>query len=210
MGLAAIALGGISTALWGGVFSARYLSKKPKQLFKDFFGFRQKVGSYLFALILVALDLCYVLFGGRFEFGSWYTPIVLFLTHIILGGIEEIGWRNFFQPVLQERMPYVPAVLLTFVCWGIWHFSYFYVDGSFNAADVLPFLTGLLVNCFILSAVYIRTESLWLCVMTHSLINTLSQTAKGGDVYIYYPCIAVIIAVSVWVAYDKKNVSEKQ
>lgn len=66
-------------------------------------------------------------------------------------------------------------------CWGIWHLLFFYVDGSFPAVDLPAFLSGLFVNCFILSALYAYSKSLWICVMTHALINALSQIAMSGS-----------------------------
>lgn len=46
---------------------------------------------------------------------------------------------------------------------------------------LLPFLLGLFSNCFILSAIYTKTRSLWLCVMTHALINSLSQLSSTEE-----------------------------
>ncbi|MEF2565339.1 MAG: CPBP family intramembrane glutamate endopeptidase, partial [Streptococcus salivarius] len=46
---------------------------------------------------------------------------------------------------------------------------------------LLPFLLGLLSNCFILSAIYTKTGSLWLCVMTHALVNALSQLSSTEE-----------------------------
>ena len=55
----------------------------------------------------------------------------------------------------------------------------------FNAINsVGSFLLGLLTNCFILSALYNKTRSLWICAMTHALINTLSQISVGGNLFV--------------------------
>jgi len=56
---------------------------------------------------------------------AWYIPIILFLKAILFGGIEEVGWRYIFQPIMMERHSYISSTLITFVLWGIWHFSYF-------------------------------------------------------------------------------------
>ena len=54
-----------------------------------------------------------------------------------------------------------------------------------------------MTNCFILSALFIKTNSLWICVMTHSLINVFSQLAMGGNQYVSYVCKIVIIVIAV-------------
>ena len=112
---------------------------------------------------------------------TWYFPIILFVKALVFGGIEEIGWRYFFQPALQEKLTYLVSTLCTFVAWSLWHILYFYIDGSLAMVNLLPFLLGLLSNCFILSAIYTKTRSLWLCVMTHALINALSQLSSTEE-----------------------------
>ena len=112
---------------------------------------------------------------------TWYLPIILFVKALVFGGIEEIGWRYFFQPTLQEKLTYLVSTLCTFVVWSLWHLLYFYIDDSLARIQLLPFLLGLLNNCFILSATYTRTRSLWLCVMTHALINALSQLSSTEE-----------------------------
>ena len=64
---------------------------------------------------------------------------------------------------------------------------------------VTEFLLGLLINCFILSALYNETRSLWICVMTHALINIFSQISYCGNFYVslFYKGIIIIIAIVV-------------
>jgi len=38
---------------------------------------------------------------------------------------------------------------------------------------------------------------LWICVMTHSLINVFSQIAMGGNQYVLYVCKIVIFVMAV-------------
>ena len=77
---------------------------------------------------------------------------------------------------------------------------YFYIEGSIGQVQVIEFLTGLLVNCFILSAIYHKTKSLWLCVMTHALINVFSQVAVGGNSFVLLCCRGVIVMAAVFIS----------
>lgn len=135
-------------------------------------------------------------------------PIILFLKAIIFGGIEEVGWRYVFQPVLQERCNYITSTIITFVAWEIWHFSYFYIEGTLPQVQVFEFSLGLFVNCFILSALFIKTKSLWICVMTHSLINVFSQLAIGGNQYVAYVCKIIIIVMAIVLSTSEQNKKE--
>ncbi len=175
IGLFTLILGGLSSAIWGGYVSIRYHHSSFKQLVRDFFQVKQAPLNYLLVLIFLGLDFLPLVLSGEMISPTWYLPIMLFCKALVFGGIEEIGWRYFFQSALQEKLTYLVSTLFTFLAWSLWHLLYFYIDGSLVTIKLLPFLLGLLSNCFILSAIYSKSGSLWLCVMTHALINALSQ-----------------------------------
>lgn len=205
IGIIAIGIGGISSALWGIVIAIKYKKYCWKYILKDFFCIRQEYSNYVLVFIFLSLDFCSVLFGGKLQISVWYIPALLFLKAILFGGIEEIGWRYTFQPILEERFGYITSTIITFFAWGVWHFSYFYIEGTLPQVQVINFSIALLVNCFILSALYARTNSLWICVMTHSLINVFSQLTIGGNQYILYLCRIVIIAIAIILSNQKKE-----
>ena len=205
VGMIAIGIGGISSALWGAIIAVRYKKYAMKKILKDFFAVKQKPISYLSVLVFLVLDFCYVAFNGKLVLNAWYIPIILFLKAIIFGGIEEVGWRYVFQPVLQERRNYIASTMITFASWGIWHFSYFYIEGTLPQVQTFGFLLGLLTNCFILSALFMKTNSLWICVMTHALINVFSQLAIGGNQYVSYVCKIIIIVLAVALSNREQN-----
>lgn len=181
IGLFTLMLGGVSSAIWGGYVSIRYHHSSFKQLVRDFFQVKQAPLNYLLVLIFIGLDFLPLVLSGKMIIPTWYLPIILFVKALVFGGIEEIGWRYFFQPTLQEKLTYIVSTLCTFVAWSLWHLLYFYIDGSLAMVKLLPFLLGLFSNCFILSAIYTKTRSLWLCVMTHALINSLSQLSSTEE-----------------------------
>lgn len=39
-----------------------------------------------------------------------WIPVFLFLKALAFGGIEEIGWRYTFQPVMERMVTYIPGV----------------------------------------------------------------------------------------------------
>lgn len=200
IGLFTLMLGGLSSAIWGGYVSIRYHHSSFKQLVRDFFQVKQAPLNYLLVLIFIGLDFLPLVLSGKMIIPTWYLPIILFVKALVFGGIEEIGWRYFFQPTLQEKLPYLVSTLCTFVAWSLWHLLYFYIDGSLTTIHLLPFLLGLLSNCFILSAIYTRTRSLWLCVMTHALINSLSQLSSAESVWLSLVIKVLIILLAMRIA----------
>ena len=200
IGLFTLMLGGVSSAIWGGYVSIRYHHSSFKQLVRDFFQVKQAPLNYLLVLIFIGLDFLPLVLSGKMIIPTWYLPIILFVKALVFGGIEEIGWRYFFQPTLQEKLPYLVSTLCTFVAWSLWHLLYFYIDGSLAIVNLLPFLLGLLSNCFILSAIYTKTRSLWLCVMTHALINSLSQLSSAESVWLSLVIKVLIILLAMRIA----------
>lgn len=200
IGLFTLMLGGLSSAIWGGYVSIRYHHSSFKQLVRDFFQVKQAPLNYLLVLIFLCLDFLPQVFSGKMISPTWYLPIILFVKALVFGGIEEIGWRYFFQPTLQEKLPYLVSTLCTFVAWSLWHLFYFYIDGSLAMVNLLPFLLGLFGNCFILSAIYTKTRSLWLCVMTHALINSLSQLSSAESVWLSLVIKVLIILLAMRIA----------
>ena len=200
IGLFTLMLGGLSSAIWGGYVSIRYHHSSFKQLVRDFSQVKQAPLNYLLVLIFIGLDFLPLILSGKMIIPTWYLPIILFVKALVFGGIEEIGWRYFFQPTLQEKLPYLVSTLCTFVAWSLWHLLYFYIDGSLAMVNLLPFLLGLFSNCFILSAIYTKTRSLWLCVMTHALINALSQLSSAESVWLSLVIKVLIILLAMRIA----------
>lgn len=200
IGLFTLMLGGLSSAIWGAIISIRYYHSSFKQLVRDFFQVKQAPLNYLLVLIFIGLDFLPQVFSGEMIIPTWYLPIILFVKALVFGGIEEIGWRYFFQPTLQEKLTYLVSTLCTFVAWSLWHILYFYIDGSLTTIHLLPFLLGLLSNCFILSVIYTKTRSLWLCVMTHALINALSQLSSVENIWLSLVIKVLIILLAMRIA----------
>lgn len=200
IGLFTLMLGGVSSAIWGGYVSIRYHQSSFKQLLREFFQVKQPLSYYILVLMFIGLDFLPLVLTGGMVIRAWYLPIILFIKALVFGGIEEIGWRYFFQPALQEKLTYLVATLFTFLAWSLWHLPYFYIDGSLAMVNLLPFLLGLFSNCFILSAIYTKTRSLWLCVMTHALINALSQLSSAESVWLSLVIKVLIILLAMRIA----------
>lgn len=199
-----VMIGGISTALWGSIVAIWYYEIDLKKIIKDFFNIYTSYKHYLLAFFLIILDFSFVFFGGRIVQFIWYFPILMFFKFIIFGGLEEIGWRYVFQPILQEKFHYFQATILTFIMWSIWHLLFFYIDGSLANLQIVPFLFGLLTNSFILSALYLKTKNLWICVMTHSMINMFSQLTISDDYYGMYLIRIIVIVASCYLVMTSK------
>ena len=106
---------------------------------------------------------------------------LLFVSMIIGGGLEELGWRGVAQPEWQRRLPLLLATLLVGALWALWHLPLFFIHGvSQFGGDIPLFVIGVVANALLLGWVYFHTRSILMCVLFHAASNTAS--AMGLDV----------------------------
>lgn len=62
---------------------------------------------------------------------------------VVLGPVEEIGWRGLALPLLQRRLTPLAAGLVVGVVWAIWHVPAFLLAGTLQSGwSFSPFLVG--------------------------------------------------------------------
>lgn len=200
-------IGGGSSAIWGIIISLK--SKKTNsalRILTDFFDVRQPVAMYGIVAAFLAIVFAPQLLSAKIADGvKWYSFLIMFLQSIIFGGIEELGWRYTFQPIVEKRIPFAIATIITFIAWGSWHYMYFYMTSSLQYIQHIQFLIGLLGSSFILGAIYKVSGSLWLCVLYHCLLNVLSQTMLANSLSIVIVCNSVSILLAVLLIGVYKN-----
>ena len=200
-----IAVGGTSSAVWGSIVAKKSGKvQRYRQIIKYFFQIKQSVKYYVIVLCFLLILFGPSLMTGKVaEEVKWYSFIMIFIMAIVFGGIEEIGWRYTFQPLLEKRLPYEIASIITFVSWGLWHYMYFYVSDSLEGIQHISFLFGLLTSCFVLGAIYRVSNSLWLCVLYHCLLNTFSQTLVASE--ISWSWISIILCITIAIVIGRKR-----
>ena len=80
MGMVAIGIGGVSSALWGTIIAVRYKKYSTKKILKDFFAIKQNISSYLLVIVFLFLNFCYVAFDGKLSVEC----VVIFLLSYFL------------------------------------------------------------------------------------------------------------------------------
>ena len=134
---------------------------------------------------------------------------------MIVGGvIEEIGWRGFLQPVLEEKLPFVPAALLVGLVWAVWHFPLWFVQNAGQSAmNFFSFSIHCIVLAFVLAALYKLTKCVFACILLHAWCNVLGGGVFSFDILINVPSVKllaiyvmeIIAAIVVWYIADKQS-----
>lgn len=134
----------------------------------------------------------------------WYfVPIVFIQAALLYGGNEEWGWRGVMQPILEERVPFPIATLITGSVWAVWHIPLWFVDGA--SQQNIPFLLfailGVLLS-FWLAAIYKRTHCVFYCSIFHGLTNTLLSLFVIKVNAVLFIGFAVMLALSIYLWYS--------
>ena len=110
--------------------------------------------------------------------GAAVVFVPAFATGIVLGGIEEVGWRGVLQPALRSRHGLATTNLVIAAVWALWHLPLFWVVGDprQGASFGLFALAGLGYSA-VMTWLYDRTGSVAVCVLFHAGIN--AATAAG-------------------------------
>lgn len=142
---------------------------------KTVFDFRHNLFSYLLPPVLAGIFffcLCHV---SGYTSGAPMIALVFMIPMMLLGGgMEETGWRGILQPELEERYGYTMATVLVAAIWWVWHLPLFFINGvSQYGSDFMTFGMNVAGLSFALSAIKRNTNSTWLCILFHCLINSL-------------------------------------
>lgn len=111
--------------------------------------------------------------GTQFFSNPLYYLIPAFISNILFGGLEELGWRGILLPQLMRKFPLLISTLFTSLIWSAWHLPLWFIVSS-PQQNIDPYIFVTLGLCFslILTVIYTKTKSIFLCVLTHSLFNS--------------------------------------
>jgi hypothetical protein len=108
---------------------------------KDFFCVKQRPIYYAIALMFLLIVFGLSIIRGEVIKGqSWLILPFLFIRAILFGGIEEIGWRYFFQPALEQKYSFATSSVITFFAWAVWHMMFNVLDGTIFLMDANGFI----------------------------------------------------------------------
>ena len=59
-------------------------------------------------------------------------PGAFLLVGLIIGALEEIGWRGYGQEALQRQVPVATSGLIIGIFWAAWHLPLFFIEGTYQ------------------------------------------------------------------------------
>ena len=101
------------------------------------------------------------------------TFISILLLYMVVN-TEEIAWRGFVLPRLQNGNSALTASLLIWLPWTLFHLPYFFTKGSmFQQIGFLAFASGILTVSIVFTWLFNSTKgSVFICTFLHAALNT--------------------------------------
>ena len=107
---------------------------------------------------------------------------LLLAAGVLFGGLEEIGWRGYLQPVLQARWSALTASLAVGLVWGVWHLPLFLLAGTTQADASAGWFVVQAVALSVVFAWALNASggNLLLLVLLHGAVNGWYSAAVQG------------------------------
>jgi len=119
-------------------------------------------------------------FPGLTEADRWLAFPATFAFVLILGGPlgEEVGWRGYSQPRLQNRLGILQSSLVIGVGWTVWHLPLFLIASTPQSHLPIAFFIARTISLSVISGwIWNRSGgSLFLVLLFHASLNTWPNT----------------------------------
>jgi membrane protease YdiL (CAAX protease family) len=154
----------------------------------------------VFAIIFKLVP--FFLFGGIKRLPVYMILLQLPLF-ILIGGLEEIGWRGLLLPSFQKRFTALKSTVIVGIIWTIWHLPLFFIIGTYQElySNFLTFALYTLSFSFILSIVYNNTKSIFMCIFCHAVVNAIGEVFAINETLISGGTM-LLISIVVFFTFD--------
>ncbi|MGH2616563.1 MAG: CPBP family intramembrane glutamic endopeptidase [Thermomicrobiales bacterium] len=134
-----------------------------------------------------------------FPFSPWYAVLPAAAIALVIGPIEEFGWRGVALPLLQRRFAPLWAGLILGAIWAVWHVPAFMLAGTPQSAwSLTPFLIGVTAIAVILTPMFNAAQgSLLIAALYHFQMNNPAHpNAQPWDTVIFSAVAVVIVLLN--------------
>jgi uncharacterized protein len=134
-----------------------------------------------------------------FPFSPWYGVLPALAIGLVIGPIEEFGWRGVALPLLQRRFSPPWAGLILGAIWGLWHVPAFLLSGTPQSAwSFGPFFIGVLAISVILTPMFNAARgSILIAALFHFQMNGPAwPDAQPWDMLVFGIAAALIVLLN--------------
>lgn len=148
--------------------------------------------NYLFFIPMLIL-MTGNLWGGVGAAYSGIAQVFAVVSMLLIGFIEEMLFRGFLFRALLKKDPAPVAITISAVTFGLGHIINL-LAGQGGVESLIQICFAVAWG-FLLTFVFYKSGSLWVCIFVHGMVDVFSKFAlhEGISGYVY---IAVTVAVS--------------
>jgi len=155
---------------------------------------------YFFPLLL----LITVNLWNGININNSVNEIIFHIINMInVGFIEEIIFRGFlFKMMAKDNIK--TAIIVSSVTFGIGH-----IVNLLNGAELIPTLLQIcyaIATGYLFVIIFIKSESLFPCIVTHCLVNALSIFNVQNEVMQYVSAIFLTLVPLIYAKYINKTI----
>jgi membrane protease YdiL (CAAX protease family) len=170
-------------------------------------------------LIILFISLLVEALIGIFNFNQFLreneiTNLLIFLVFILpslcYGFFEEIGWRGFLLPMLQNKYNALISTIILTVIWYFWHLPTFFYRFDLFFALVLMFplmLTGSIVFTFLFNQ---SSGSLLMVIILHICYDITTSHMISITTIVVVSTFFIFMDVRAIKVYGKDTLSTKE
>ncbi len=178
--------------------------RSPWDWFKSLWRWRVAPRFWAFAMLFpvgmaLAASVIFGTFGGQTDWADAAARLALWpaafaTVTLVGGGNEELGWRGFALPALQDHLTPMVATSILGMLWAAWHIPLIAATGGgweafrMSGAELVPVAITFLsiaTHAFWYTWLYNRTGSVLLCILLHGGYNA------ANHVFIFVPIDAL-------------------
>ena len=133
-----------------------------------------------------------------------FLEIIFFmLSMVCVGFLEEIIFRGFlFKMMAKDNIK--SAVIVSSLTFGIGHIVNLF-HGALLVPTILQMISAIFIG-YLFAVIFIKSNSLWPCVVTHALINAFSIFCVESTTFLYVSSIFLIVISILYSSYLNKYV----
>jgi len=211
--------------LVGALIALSAADRSVREWFQSNLRVRIPARWYAYALVLPPLlvgaagVVHVVVFGASLDLDAinplWVYPIAVAIVFLVGGGQEELGWRAFALPALQERYAAATASLGVGVVWALWHLPLFLIPGSPQQELPLgPYVVAVLAASVVFTWLYNSSGSVLVPMLFHGGINPIAAYFPTGGIEAIgmvagYGSYAIVLVVALLWVYGPRDLADR-
>ncbi|MEP7233784.1 MAG: type II CAAX endopeptidase family protein [Ignavibacteriota bacterium] len=142
-----------------------------------------------------------------------FTLLTFFIYNLLFFGFgEEVGWRGFALPRLQNKLNALTASIGLTILWALWHLPLFLYRTGYTTMDIAGisgWIISLLTGSILLTWLFNSTRaSILICAVFHSTVDIAFTTDLADkDVISYMGILITVLGILVVIIFKPKNLA---